>query len=94
MPQTIDNFAMVPSPNGKGVIVLGDDTLLHFAGVCSSSVDDENENQMVIMELNGDTLEWKILDQKLDVCREYSSAIPIGYEFDLEMFSEKFSAKK
>ena len=70
---------MVPSPNGKGVIVLGLDDI---------------KNQMVIMELNGDTLEWKILDQKLDVCREYSSAIPIGYEFDLEMFSEKFSAKK
>ena len=69
---------MVPSPNGKCVIVLG--------------IDDDD--QMVIMELNGDTLEWKILDQKLDVCREYSSAIPIGYEFDLEMFSEKFSAKK
>ena len=67
---------MVPSPNGKGVIVLGLDDI---------------KNQMVIMELNGDTLEWKILDQKLDVCREYSSAIPIGYEFDLEMFSEKFS---
>ena len=94
MPQTIDNFAMVPSPNGKGVIVLGDDTLLHFAGVCSSSVDDENENQMVIMELNGDTLEWKILDQKLDVPRTDFHAIPISYEFDLEMFSENFSAEK
>ena len=69
---------MVPSPNGKGVIVLGLDDI---------------KNQMVIMELNGDTLEWKILDQKLDVCREYSSAIPISYEFDLEMFSEQFSAE-
>ena len=78
MPKRLDGIAMVPSPNGKGVIVLG--------------IDDND--QMVIMELNGDTLEWKILDQKLDVCREYSSAIPIGYEFDLEMFSEKFSAKK
>ena len=65
---------MVPSPNGKGVIVLG--------------IDDDD--QMVIMELNGDTLEWKILDQKLEVRRRNYSAIPIGYEFDLEMFSEKF----
>ena len=75
MPQKLNEFAMVPSPNGKGVIVLGND---------------EDENQMVIMELNGDTLEWKILDQKLEVRRRNYSAIPIGYEFDLEMFSEKF----
>ena len=69
---------MVPSPNGKGVIVLG--------------IDDND--QMVIMELNGDTLEWKILDQTLDVHRYEISAIPIGYEFDLEMFSENYSAEK
>ena len=72
---------MVPSPNGKGVIVLG----IHY---------EENRPQMVIMELNGDTLEWKILDQKLEVRRHHLYAIPIGYEFDLEMFSEKFSVEK
>ena len=64
---------MVPSPNGKCVIVLG--------------IDDDD--QMVIMELNGDTLEWKILDQTLDVHRYEISAIPIGYEFDSENFSSE-----
>ena len=85
MPQIVREFAMVPSPNGKGVIILGRDY---------DDDEDEDENQMVIMELNGDTLEWKILDQTLDVHRYEISAIPIGYEFDLEMFSENYSAEK
>ena len=80
MPQIVREFAMVPSPNGKGVIILGRDY---------DDDEDEDENQMVIMELNGDTLEWKILDQKLEVRRRKYSAIPIGYEFDLENFSAK-----
>ena len=62
---------MVPSPNGKGVIVIG-----RFN-------DDEDNEICAAMELDGDTLEWKILNIEIESSGMHFKAIPISYEFDV-----------
>ena len=76
----MSHFAMIPSPNGKGIIVIGGESITF--GEREDKVSD------LLMELNGDTLQWKILDQKLDAKRRYHNAIPISYEFDLDILSQ------
>ena len=80
MPHKMSHFAMIPSPNGKGIIVIGGE----------SKIFGEREDKVsdLLMELNGDTLQWKILDQKLNAKRRYHNAIPISYEFDLDILSQ------
>ena len=80
MPQKLSHFAMIPSPNGKGIIVIG--------GESKTFGEREDKVSDLLMELNGDTLQWKILDQKLDAKRRYHNAIPISYEFDLDILSQ------
>ena len=82
MPHNLSHFAMIPSPNGKGVIVIGGESKTF------EKDDDDDEVSDLLMELNGDTLQWKILDQKLDAKRRYHNAIPISYEFDLDILSQ------
>ena len=79
MPHKLSHFAMIPSPNGKGIIVIG--------GESKTFGEREDKVSDLLMELNGDTLQWKILDQKLDAKRRYHNAIPISYEFDLGILS-------
>ena len=76
----MSHFAMIPSPNGKGIIVIG--------GESKTFGEREDKVSDLLMELNGDTLQWKILDQKLDAKRRYHNAIPISYEFDLDILSQ------
>ena len=80
MPHKLSHFAMIPSPNGKGIIVIG--------GESKTFGEREDKVSDLLMELNGDTLQWKILDQKLDAKRRYHNAIPISYEFDLDILSQ------
>ena len=80
MPHKMSHFAMIPSPNGKGIIVIG--------GESKTFGEREDKVSDLLMELNGDTLQWKILDQKLDAKRRYHNAIPISYEFDLDILSQ------
>ena len=80
MPHKMSHFAMIPSPNGKGIIVIG--------GESKTFGEREDKVSDLLMELNGDTLQWKILDQKLDAKRQYHNAIPISYEFDLDILSQ------
>ena len=86
MPQKLSHFAMIPSPNGKGIIVIG--------GESKTFGEREDKVSDLLMELNGDTLQWKILDQKLDAKRRYHNAIPISYEFDLDILSQYCEEEK
>ena len=75
---------MISSPNETGVIIIGGEVGF------SRFEKRRNEGPILIdpsdhfIELNGDTLEWKILDQKLEHGRHSHIAIPIPYVFDLE----------
>ena len=82
----MSHFAMIPSPNGKGIIVIG--------GESKTFGEREDKVSDLLMELNGDTLQWKILDQKLDAKRRYHNAIPISYEFDLDILSQYCEKEK
>ena len=82
----MSHFAMIPSPNGKGIIVIG--------GESKTFGEREDKVSDLLMELNGDTLQWKILDQKLDAKRRYHNAIPISYEFDLGILSQYCEEEK
>ena len=82
----MSHFAMIPSPNGKGIIVIG--------GESKTFGEREDKVSDLLMELNGDTLQWKILDQKLDAKRQYHNAIPISYEFDLDILSQYCEEEK
>ena len=82
----MSHFAMIPSPNGKGIIVIG--------GESKTFGEREDKVSDLLMELNGDTLQWKILDQKLDAKRRYHNAIPISYEFDLDILSQYCEEEK
>ena len=86
MPHKMSHFAMIPSPNGKGIIVIG--------GESKTFGEREDKVSDLLMELNGDTLQWKILDQKLDAKRRYHNAIPISYEFDLDILSQYCEEEK
>ena len=86
MPHKMSHFAMIPSPNGKGIIVIG--------GESKTFGEREDKVSDLLMELNGDTLQWKILDQKLDAKRRYHNAIPISYEFDLDILSQYCEKEK
>ena len=86
MPQKLSHFAMIPSPNGKGIIVIG--------GESKTFGEREDKVSDLLMELNGDTLQWKILDQKLDAKRRYHNAIPISYKFDLDILSQYCEEEK
>ena len=86
MPHNLSHFAMVPSPNGKGIIVVGGDS--------ETRGDREDKVSDLLMELDGDTLQWKILDQKLDAKRRFHNAIPISYEFDLDILSQYCGEEK
>ena len=86
MPHKMSHFAMIPSPNGKGIIVIG--------GESKTFGEREDKVSDLLMELNGDTLQWEILDQKLDAKRRYHNAIPISYEFDLDILSQYCEEEK
>ena len=73
---------MISSPNETGVIIIGGVVGLSHAEEMRD--EDPKEPSKHLIELNGDTLEWKILDQKLERGRCNHIAIPIPYVFDLE----------
>ena len=82
MPFRLEHFAMISSPNETGVIVIGGDIGSSRAEMIRR--EPRKEPSIHLMELNGDTLEWKILDQKLEHGRRNHIAIPIPYVYDLE----------
>ena len=68
---------MVNSPIGKGVVLIGGETICHLN-------DDDFKKQFsrtnALIELSGDSLdilEWKILDQKLKFKRSHHVAFSI-----------------
>ena len=73
---------MISSPNETGVIIIGGAVGLSYAEEMRDEELKEPSNHLI--ELNGDTLEWKILDQKLERGRRNHIAIPIPYVYDLE----------
>ena len=83
LPFRLERFAMISSPNETGVIIIGGYVGRSFDEICRDPEDDKEPSHHLI-ELNGDTLEWKILDQKLAHGRHSHIAIPIPYVFDLE----------
>ena len=82
LPLRLENFAMISSPNETGVIIIGGEVGLSYAEDMRDEELKEPSNHLI--ELNGETLEWKILDQKLDRGRYNHIAIPISYVYDLE----------
>ena len=67
---------MVSSPNGKGVVLIGGETICHL----NDDFKKESSRTNALIELSGDsieTLEWKILDQKLKYRRSYHVAFSI-----------------
>ena len=77
---------MISSPKETGVIIIGGYIGRTFDEICRDPEDfiNHKEPSHHLIELNGDTLEWKILDQKLEHGRHSHIAIPIPYVFDLE----------
>ena len=73
---------MISSPNETGVIIIGGEVGL--SRLEEMNHEDLKEPSNHLIELNGDTLEWKILDQKLEHGRRNHIAIPIPYVYDLE----------
>ena len=73
---------MITSPNGTGVIIIGGE--VGFSGFEERRNEDPKDPSHHLIELNGDTMEWKILDQKLDHGRRNHIAISIPYVYDLE----------
>ena len=74
---------MISSPNENGVIIIGGYIGRTFDEIKEDPTNDEEPSHYLI-ELNGDTMEWTILDQKLERGRHSHIAIPIPYVFDLE----------
>ena len=73
---------MISSPNKTGVIIIGGD--VGFSSFEERRNEGPKDPSHHLIELNGDTMEWKILDQKLEHGRRNHIAIPIPYVFDLE----------
>ena len=73
---------MISSPNETGVIIIGGK--IGFSRFEESRSEGPNDPSNHLIELNGDTMEWKILDQKLEHGRRNHIAIPIPYVYDLE----------
>ena len=70
LPFKLSESAMVPSPSGRGLVVIG------------GWNDNEGKDSNVLLELKGSSMEWVPLKQTLEYARDEHVAIPIPDEWE------------
>ena len=70
LPFQLEGSAMVPSPSGRGLVVIGG-----YNG-------NEGKSSNVLLELKGSSMEWVPLKQTLEYARYRHVAIPIPDEWE------------
>ena len=95
LPMKISGAAMVTSPTGRGVILIGGETCTETKGPASWQ---SGQHHDVMLELSGDTigtlftqaskkLKWRRLDQRLKYAREGHAAFPINDQLYLNLIN-------